>query len=153
MWSNIQIAQKAWFRGMDWRMSDCPWQSQSTPPILVPPILGKPLIFVFNCPREVNGLCIRPTWGNQKEKACHLLPEQKIHRIWIQVPPGGKDMMCNRLDCSKAQTIFVIPFYLVDLQIGSHQVYFWKAIALRENCKIASLIVKVWHSICILEIN
>ena len=156
MWSNIQIAQKTWFRGMDWRMSDCFWQSQRL--LIHPSNFGtanswETPHFIFNYPWEVNELRIRLTWRNQKERACHLLSEQKIHKIWIQIPLGGKDVLCISLDCSKAQAIPAILYYMVDLQAGSYQVYFWKTFTLKKDCKMASPIVGVWHLVCILESN
>ena len=111
------------------------------------------LYFVFDYPWEDNGLHIRPTWQDWKKRARHLLPKQKVHRVRVQIPLDGKDVLCTSLDRSKTHAILDIPYYVVDFQIRSHQVYFSEAITLRENCKMASPIVRIWHSICISKSN
>ena len=141
---------------MDGRMSDCFWQSQIL--LIYPSNFGTANSWetshpVFDYSWKVNGLCVRPTWRDWKERACHLLLEQKIHKIRIQVPFNGKNMLYIGLDRSKTQAILVIPYYVVNFQVGSHQVYFWKALTLREDCKMASPIDGVRHSVCIPKSN
>ena len=123
MWSNIQIGQETWFKGMNRRMSDCFWQRKRL--LIHPSNFGtvnswETHHFVSDCPQEVNGLRIRSAWWDWKERACHLLLEQEIHRLWIQVPLNGKDVLCTSLDHSKTQAILALPYNMVDLQIGSH---------------------------------
>ena len=80
MWSNIQIAQEAWFRRMDWRMSDCFWQGQRLLvhlPVLIPPILRKPLILYLTIHEKSMGCVLgQQDETGKKEHAIYYLSKK-----------------------------------------------------------------------------
>ena len=95
----------------------------STPPILIPPILGKPLILYLTV-HERSMDCILGQHDKTRKKEHDIYYLVKNSRNMNPSTPSGKDMLHTTLDRSKTQTILVIPYYVVDFKIGSHQVYF-----------------------------
>ena len=81
------------------------------------------------------------TWARNSQNMNPSSPRWKRYVVHIS------------LDHSKAQAIPTISYYVVNLQIGSHQVYFWETFTLREDCEMASFVIRVRHLICISESN
>ena len=96
----------------------------STPPILVPPILGKPIILYLTIHEKSMGCVLDQHDDAGKKQHVIYYLSKKIHRTQIQVPLDGKDVLCISLDRSKAPTIPAMPYYMVDFQVGSHKIYF-----------------------------
>ena len=137
MWSNIQITQEPWFRGVDWRISDCFRQSQRL--LIHTSNLGttsskKTLHFVFDCPWEVNGLRIRPTWRDWKKEHAIYYLSKKFTEYESKYSPMEK-MCCALVWLLRDSGNTCYTYHMVNFQVGSHQVYFWETILLRENCK------------------
>ena len=99
----------------------------SIPPILVPPILGKPFILYLTIHEKSMGFVLgQHDETGKKEHAIYYLSKKFID-YESKYPLSGKDILCTSLDRSKTQAILAIPsipYYMVAFQVGSHQVYF-----------------------------
>ena len=93
----------------------------STQPILVPPIPGKPLILYLTIHEKSMGCVLgQHDETGKKEHAIYYYLSKKFTDYESKYPLSGKDVLCTSLDRSKTKAIHVIPYYVIDFQIGSH---------------------------------
>ena len=80
----------------------------STPSILVPPILWKPLILYLIVHEKSIGCVLgQHDESGKKKHAIYYLSK----KFTVQVLLSGKDVLCTSLDHSKTQAILAIPYY------------------------------------------
>lgn len=138
---------------MDERLLDNVWQSQiiSVQPISVGTTCLKEAPLVSDDPWKIHGLCIEETWQNKKKRPSHLLPEQEIHKLWVQVLVAREDVLCFGLDNTKSKVAHVVSHHLASGKAEPYQVHFWKAILVEKISQVAGLVVRIWNPISFLE--
>ena len=150
LWTNLQITEERSSSQIEWWMPSCLWQDQGIFIRTSHPddsSWRKTSDYVFDCIREFNEVCVGPTWRVWPKRACNILPEQKVYRLWNQIFTARENLLCSGMSCSPSKTIYVNSYHSIDFKDGSNQVYLREACLVRKNSKMADDLDWVWHKI------